>query len=124
MIITRRSIVGGLIGLVAAPAIVRAASLMPVKAIVLPAPVHLYSFTQNGSYTGPVARIRSSLTGLEFDVFSGSDIYDRDRIVKLYDQAGNADCIGEASVSEVPKRLAIYNGRVETEPDYWKRGDY
>jgi len=50
-IITRRGLVGGLVGIIAAPAIVRASSLMPVKAI-FPAEWEELAFTINKTVTG------------------------------------------------------------------------
>lgn len=55
--LSRRGFVGGLIGIIAAPAIVKYANLMPVKAIIIPESEEMYAYVIHGEdYHGNIMR--------------------------------------------------------------------
>ena len=78
-LITRRSLVTGLLGLVAAPAIVRASSLMPVKAWA-DAAIADEIYTVTGTYSGGITieMLREAQRIL------GNNDIDEDQMISVY----------------------------------------
>lgn len=102
MIVGRRSILKGLIALVAAPAIVKVSSLMPVNAALQPDHMLANQFTMDGARLGSVIRIRLPR---DFVVSDGpglalADIVDRETFYTLrsVNLMLNAPALGSVSL--------------------------